>query len=163
LKLIYKYKNFIKLYKYDVILEKKKIKNFHKIFLNDAVMIICKFKDTILLIKEYRLALKNFSWGLPGGFIEKNERPITTAKRELLEETGIKIKKEKVKLILKFIRNGNYHCGKEYVYLCKFSEKPKIFLSTKHKWLNKKNLKLWIKNNRFNTPGVIASVQSILI
>ena len=35
------------------------------------------------------------SWGLPGGFIEKNETPKKAALREVREETGFKLKNVK--------------------------------------------------------------------
>lgn len=55
----------------------------------DAVCIIPKTKDNkYLVIKEYRHPIKQFVLGFPGGRIEYNEDPITSAKRELLEETG---------------------------------------------------------------------------
>ena len=44
-------------------------------------MVVCEYNDKILILKEYKLVLK-FSWGLPGGFINKNEKP----QKQLLEK-----------------------------------------------------------------------------
>jgi 8-oxo-dGTP pyrophosphatase MutT (NUDIX family) len=41
------------------------------------------------LLKIYRPPIKNFSWEIPGGFIESNETPALSALRELKEETGL--------------------------------------------------------------------------
>ena len=41
------------------------------------------------LLKIYRPPIREFSWELPGGFVEPNETPIESAKRELEEETGL--------------------------------------------------------------------------
>jgi hypothetical protein len=45
-------------------------------------------------------------WGLFGGYVEENETPLETAKREMEEELGIKLKKEKFKFLLKIILKG---------------------------------------------------------
>jgi len=42
------------------------------------------------LIKMYRPPIKGWSWEIPHGFIEPDEDEIISAKRELLEETGLK-------------------------------------------------------------------------
>ena len=41
------------------------------------------------LLKIYRPPIKDFSWELPGGFIEPNETPALSAIRELKEEAGL--------------------------------------------------------------------------
>ena len=42
----------------------------------------------ILLERQYRHAAQQFLWELPAGRMDKGERPLAAAKRELLEETG---------------------------------------------------------------------------
>jgi ADP-ribose pyrophosphatase len=42
----------------------------------------------VLLERQYRHAARGFLWELPAGKIDPRERPLTAAKRELLEETG---------------------------------------------------------------------------
>ena len=49
------------------------------------VMVISE-KNELLLVRSW--TGKN-NWGLPGGGVERNERPTEAAKRELFEETGI--------------------------------------------------------------------------
>jgi 8-oxo-dGTP diphosphatase len=44
----------------------------------------------VLLIKRKKEPYKDF-WALPGGFLEIEETPVEGAKRELLEETNLKI------------------------------------------------------------------------
>ncbi len=49
-------------------------------------------KTYVLLIERGREPFKN-KWALPGGFIEMDEILETACKRELLEETGLKVDK----------------------------------------------------------------------
>jgi ADP-ribose pyrophosphatase len=47
-------------------------------------------KDHLLLLRQFRYAAKGDLWEIPAGTLEKNEAPLTCAKRELEEETGFK-------------------------------------------------------------------------
>lgn len=42
----------------------------------------------VLLERQYRHAASSFLWELPAGRIDKGEKPLPAAKRELIEETG---------------------------------------------------------------------------
>ena len=45
-------------------------------------------KDKLILIKQYRPVIDSYIWEFPAGTLAKNERPLTCAKRELIEEIG---------------------------------------------------------------------------
>jgi len=53
-------------------------------------------KNRLLLTKEYRTHLKKSVWRLPSGRVNKGEKPIQAAKRELMEEIGYCPKKIKL-------------------------------------------------------------------
>lgn len=61
----------------------------------DAVVMIIRDEqdEHMLLIREYRMELGRYIYGLPGGLIEKGESAEDCAKRELEEETGLKLEK----------------------------------------------------------------------
>lgn len=40
------------------------------------------------IVRQYRPALKSFTWELPAGLVEPDEDPAEACRRELLEETG---------------------------------------------------------------------------
>ena len=44
--------------------------------------------DKVLMVRQYRYALKEELWELPAGKLEKDEDPFEAAKRELEEEYG---------------------------------------------------------------------------
>ena len=60
----------------------------------------------VLLERQYRHAADSYLWELPAGRIDKGERALSAAKRELLEETGYKAKSWKK--ILKFYASPGF-------------------------------------------------------
>lgn len=48
--------------------------------------VICEHEGHILFVRKARS-----KWALPGGKVERNERPVGAAARELEEETGLKV------------------------------------------------------------------------
>src|SRR5262249_46014577 len=58
-----------------------------------AVMMPVDEKKRILLVRQFRLPAKRY-WGeWPAGTLDPGEKPLQTAKRELVEETGYRAKK----------------------------------------------------------------------
>jgi 8-oxo-dGTP pyrophosphatase MutT (NUDIX family) len=54
-----------------------------------ATAIIPFIDDTrVVLLKQYRHALKRYIWEIPAGTLDPQEEVISCAKRELIEETG---------------------------------------------------------------------------
>jgi len=53
-----------------------------------SAMVPLSGNGTVILIKQYRHALRDFIWEIPAGTLDPNETPIECAKRELIEETG---------------------------------------------------------------------------
>ncbi len=54
-----------------------------------------KKEPYILFERQYRHAAQRYMWELPAGRIDKGEKPLPAAKRELIEETGYSAKKWK--------------------------------------------------------------------
>ena len=60
-----------------------------------GAVIIAPFlnKNTVVMMRQFRPALNKYIYELPAGTLDPHEKIITCARRELLEETGLKTKK----------------------------------------------------------------------
>jgi ADP-ribose pyrophosphatase len=60
---------------------------------SDVVVVVPFIDDkTLVMIRQYRYPLNKLLLEFPAGHVEKGESPLTTAKRELREETGYNAK-----------------------------------------------------------------------
>jgi ADP-ribose pyrophosphatase len=71
----------------------------------------------VLLERQYRHAAQDYLWELPAGRIDKGERSLAAAKRELLEETGYTA--ARWKRILKFYASPGFVAETMNVYLAR--------------------------------------------
>jgi ADP-ribose pyrophosphatase len=63
----------------------------------NSVAIIASPPDgRILFVKQYRFPTESYSWELPMGGVDDGEDPADSAKRELLEETGLEASVSKI-------------------------------------------------------------------
>jgi ADP-ribose pyrophosphatase len=60
-----------------------------------AVMMPVDAKNRVMLVRQYRLPADKYLWELPAGKIDEGETALQAAKRELVEETGLRAKKWK--------------------------------------------------------------------
>jgi len=58
-----------------------------------AVMMPIDDRRRVLLVRQYRLPARRFMWELPAGRVDEGETPLQAAKRELVEEAGLRAKK----------------------------------------------------------------------
>lgn len=115
-----------------------------------AVMMAVDAKDRVMLVRQYRMPADRFLWELPAGKSDEGETVLQAARRELIEETGLRAKKWK-KLV-------SFYPSPGFV-----EEKMTIFLATdltqgesqpmdderiETRWFTKKELREWIASNR---------------
>src|SRR5262245_6409997 len=53
-----------------------------------AVILAVDDRRRILLVRQYRVPIRKRLWELPAGKLDRGEKPLQAAKRELAEETG---------------------------------------------------------------------------
>jgi len=69
------------------------VDEFYSIKTNDYVSVVAlTSKEEILLVRQYRPAIEDYSLELPAGHVDQNETPEEAAVRELYEETGYRAK-----------------------------------------------------------------------
>lgn len=61
-------------------------------FKNIAIGVLAIEDEWVYLVGQYRYALERYSWEIPEGGCAEGEEPLTAAKRELEEETGLRAK-----------------------------------------------------------------------
>lgn len=115
-----------------------------------AVMMPVDEKNRVLLVRQYRLPADRYLWELAAGKVDEGETPLQAAKRELVEEAGLKAKKWK--------KLAEFYPSPGYV-----QEKMTIFLATELTqgeaepmederietcWFTKKELQEMLRTNR---------------
>lgn len=67
----------------------KIVRTTQKKFTFSVAAIILNKRDEVLLLKH--TLRPHYNWGIPGGFVNHGEQPVEALRRELFEETGIKV------------------------------------------------------------------------
>ena len=110
------FKPWIEIIKQKVLLPNGKIINdYHQIILPDYTSIFAYENNKVIILEGYRHGTGDTIYGFPGGMVEKNEKPIEAAKRELLEETGLEAKSWN--RIGGFLGEPSKKCGFYHLYL----------------------------------------------
>jgi ADP-ribose pyrophosphatase len=79
-----------------------------------SVVILAHSDDGhIVLVRQYRYAVRQFLWELIAGGVEPGEKPLAAARRELLEESGYRAKK--LRLLLDFFASPGFLTEKMFL------------------------------------------------
>ena len=115
-----------------------------------AVMMAVDDKDRVLLVRQYRLPANQYLWELPAGKMDEGETVLQAAKRELIEETGVRAKKWKK--LVEFLPSPGYVEEKMTIYLAKDltlgESEPMEDERIETRWFTKKELRKLISTNK---------------
>jgi ADP-ribose pyrophosphatase len=116
-KKIFEASPYLTLYRETVKLEDGKIiDDYYTIDQRDFTEIFALVSsDEILALRHYKHGAKRINIGLPAGYIEEGEQPLSAAQRELLEETGYTA--ENWHFLGSYVVDGNRGCGHVFVFL----------------------------------------------
>lgn len=79
-----------------------------------AAVIAVTDKDELVLVKQYRPAIKKHILEIPAGLIERDEDPMEGARRELEEETGYRA--GKLKKLYEYYTSPGISNSKMFIY-----------------------------------------------
>ena len=83
----------------DLVVKRVRLPNGHVVRLETikhpgaALIVPFLSKDKMILLKQYRPVIDSYIYELPAGTLDKNEKPIECARREIIEETGFSAKR----------------------------------------------------------------------
>lgn len=94
------------------------IPDFYRIEMPDWAQIFAVSDEgRVMTIEHYKHGAGQLSLELPAGYIERGEAPETSARRELLEETGLEAAEWRP--LGRFFVDGNRGCGATHVFLAR--------------------------------------------
>jgi ADP-ribose pyrophosphatase len=115
-----------------------------------AVMMAVDEKSRVMLVRQYRLPANQFLWELPAGKTDDGESVLQAARRELIEETGLRAKKWK-KLVA-FYPSPGYVEEKMTIFLATEltagESKPMEDERIETRWFSKKEVRELIASNK---------------
>ena len=80
-----------------------------------AILPVCRGK--IGLLKVYRHAVQSDSWEIPRGFVEEGESDVTSALRELEEETGLACERDQIKCLGFVMPDAGVLAARVHIYV----------------------------------------------
>jgi ADP-ribose pyrophosphatase len=114
-----------------------------------AVMMAVDEKNRVMLVRQYRLPANQSLWEIPAGKTDDGESVLQAAKRELIEETGLRAKKWKK--LVSFFPSPGYVEEKMTIFLAteltQVESQPMEDERIETKWFTKKELRKMLESN----------------
>ncbi len=125
-----------------------------------AVVVPFLDKNRVIMVNQPRFAIRQNTWEIPAGILNKGENPLLCAKRELEEETGFKA--GKMKKIIAFYSSPGFLHEKMHLYKATNLKPVKMNLDEyediKIKIFSKKQLLKMIKTGKIVDAKTIAAL-----
>ncbi len=124
--------------------------------------IYCEKDGKILLVKQFRYPYKKVIWEIPAGKINAGEDPLETAKRELVEEGGVKA--NKLTKLFEIYPSPGYTEEIIHLYRAEELEKAEIHLDEDEflsgEWIDKNTVLKMIENGEIKDGKTLIAVLS---
>lgn len=128
---------------------------------DDYVVIVPILKQRVLIQRQYKPGAQKVCWGFPAGFRKKKESFLGSAKRELLEETGLS---GKMKNVGTWFDNASVGKEKFSIFLCSVQSELKSFQNPDSGESAVQNLWVPVKNlDRYKMDGACMALAQALI
>lgn len=115
-----------------------------------AVILPIDARGRILLVRQFRLPAGGAIWELPAGRVGPGERPLAAARRELLEETGLRARRWKK--LLAFYPTPGYVTERMHLFLAQDLEageaRPDEDERIRCRWFSRRELAAWLRAGR---------------
>lgn len=110
---------WLSVYKDEVLLPSGRVeKAYYRTPMPDfALAVVFTRGGEVLMLRHYRHGVGRVIYGLPAGHLERGERPLAAAKRELMEETGYAA--PRWESLGGFVCNSNRHGGTAHIFLAR--------------------------------------------
>ena len=130
---------------------------------NNVITIPILKNKKFVLVYQKREPINKKIYEFPMGWIEKGEKPINTAVRELLEETGYKSLTKPKKLFILYPDPGRLSKNIICYYTEQIIKVSKPEKGIKIIYCNKKKIIKLIKRNKFNSAAHISAFYHYLL
>ncbi len=115
-----------------------------------AVMMAVDEKNRVMLVRQYRLPANQYLWELPAGKSDEGETALQAARRELIEETGLRAKNWKK--MVTFLPSPGYVEEKMTIFLAtgltQGESQPMEDERIETRWFTKKEIKDLLASNK---------------
>ena len=130
---------------------------YHFLITPDVTILIPEFKGRFIVITQKREPINKITYEFPGGHIDKNESPVKSSAKELLEETGYKSISKPKKLLDFFLEPGRLSNKVHCFYSKNLTKVRKPEKGMKVKLFSKKQIFNLIKLKKFNSSSHISA------
>ncbi len=115
-----------------------------------AVILLRRRDGRVLLVRQFRLPTRQYLWELAAGRLDRGERPLDAARRELREETGFTARRWK--LLAEFFPSPGYVNEKMWLYLAEDLRpgpaQPDPDEVVHHRWFSVPRLEQMVRRGR---------------
>lgn len=125
-----------------------------------SAMIALDPKGRVLLIRQYRLPTRKRLWELPAGTRDPGETPLQTARRELVEETGVRARRWRK--LVEFYPSPGFCSERMSVFVAKDltegEASPEPYEKIEKRWFEWKEALAMIARGRIQDSKTIVSL-----